>query len=45
MLMKKFDKQNKFKAVFNTDTGFYMRTGIIDNGRDTGVDPFMTVFP
>ena len=33
-------------AYFDTETGHYARTGIIDdNGKDTGVDPFMTNFP
>ena len=35
-----------FKSAFDTDTGFYLRTGILDeNGIDTGVDPFMASFP
>jgi len=42
----KHDKKNNFKAIFNPDTGFYMRSGVLDeNGKDTGVDPFMTDFP
>jgi len=41
-----FDKQFKFYSVFNMKTGFYMRTGILDeNGKDTGVDPFMGSYP
>lgn len=32
--------------MFNTHTGFYVRSGVIDDsGHDTGVDPFMTSFP
>ena len=46
MIIKKEDKKNKFISMFNTDTGFYMRTGVLDeNGLDTGVDPFMASFP
>ena len=46
MLIKKTDKKNKFVSMFNTDTGFYMRSGVLDeNGKDTGVDPFMASFP
>lgn len=46
MLFKKRDSKNKFFSMFNPETGFYMRTGIIDeNGKDTGVDPFMASFP
>lgn len=40
------DKKYKFYSVFDTGTGAYLRTGIIDeNGKDTGVDPFMGSFP
>lgn len=40
------DKQYHFKSAFDTETGAYMRTGILDElGRDTGVDPFMASFP
>ena len=46
MLLRKYDKKNRFVSVFNPDTGFYMRTGVFDDdGKDTGVDPFMTSFP
>lgn len=45
MLVKKYDEKNKFAAFFNPNTGFYVRTGILENGRDTGVDPFMASFP
>ena len=42
----KYDDKNRFRAMFNPDTGFYMRTGVLDDdGNDTGVDPFMTDFP
>lgn len=40
------DTKYHFKSAFDTDTGFYLRTGILDeNGIDTGVDPFMASFP
>ncbi|MBR2743355.1 MAG: SPASM domain-containing protein [Clostridia bacterium] len=40
------DKKYHFKSAFDTDTGAYIRTGVLDeNGRDTGVDPFMASFP
>lgn len=46
MLIKKFDRKNHFMSFFNPQTGFYMRTGVLDeNGKDTGVDPFMTSYP
>lgn len=45
-MIKKIDRKNRFMAMFNPDTGFYARSGIIDkDGKDTGVDPFMTAFP
>ena len=45
-MIKKIDKKNKFVSMFNPNTGFYVRSGVIDeNGKDTGVDPFMTSFP
>ena len=46
MLLKKRDTENKFYSLFNPETGFYMRTGILDeNGKDTGIDPFMASYP
>ena len=45
-MIRKYDKKNKFMSMFDPKTGFYARTGILDeNGKDTGVDPFMTSFP
>lgn len=45
-MIKKVDRKNRFVAMFNPTTGFYARSGVIDeNGHDTGVDPFMTAFP
>ena len=41
-----YDKLYNYRYFFDTKTGFYMRTGILDdNGNDTGVDPFMASFP
>ena len=41
-----WDKTYNYKYSFDTGTGFYMRTGVLDeNGRDTGRDPFMSSFP
>lgn len=46
MIRKVFDTKNKFISLFNTETGVYMRTGILDdNGKDTGIDPFMATMP
>lgn len=44
-LVKKVDKKHNFVAMFDTETGFYVRTGILKNGVDTGVDPFMASYP
>ena len=45
-MLLKCDKKNKFVSMFNPKTGFYMRTGIIgEDGKDTGVDPFMASYP
>lgn len=45
-MIKFVDKKHRFVELFNPNTGFYVRSGIIDeNGKDTGVDPFMRCFP
>lgn len=45
-MLRKIDKKNKFVSVFDQKTGFYARSGVFDeNGKDTGVDPFMTTYP
>ena len=46
MLRKVVDRPQRFVSVFDTESGFYMRSGVLDsNGVDTGVDPFMATFP
>lgn len=45
-MIKKLDRKNRFVSMFDSKTGFYARSGVIDeNGNDTGVDPFMTAYP
>ncbi len=40
------DKAYRYKYIFDTKTGGYVRTGILDeDGNDTGVDPFRGSFP
>ena len=40
------DKKYRFKSAFDTETGAYVRTGVLDeNCEDTGVDPFMASYP
>ena len=39
-------KKHHVKSAFDTETGANVRTGILDEqGRGTGVDPFMASFP
>ena len=46
MIYRIIDKKYRFYSIFDTKTGAYLRTGILDkNGKDTGVDPFMGSFP
>ena len=41
-----YDRKYNFKSAFDTKTGAYIRTGILDeNGKDTGIDPFMASYP
>ncbi len=36
------DTRYRFKSAFDTETGAYVRTGILDEqGHDTGIDPLM----
>lgn len=44
-MLRKVDKKNKFISIFDPNTGFYARSGIMENGKDTGVDPFMASYP
>lgn len=43
--MIKYDKKRSFKSIFDPATGFYLRTGILHKGGDTGIDPFMASYP
>jgi radical SAM protein with 4Fe4S-binding SPASM domain len=46
MIHRYTDPQYNFKEVFDDKTGFYLRTDILDeNGKETGVQPFMRSFP
>ncbi len=46
-----FDNRYQFQELFNPQTGFYLRTGILEKEKqsdryiDTGVDPFMRWMP
>lgn len=40
------DEKYHFVSAFDMQTGAYVRTGVLDdNGKDTGVDPFMASYP
>ena len=43
MIIKKTDKN--FYSIFNTETGFYVRSGVFVDGKETETDPFMASFP
>jgi len=43
--MIRLKKDRDFFSVFDDVSGVYMRTGIFENGKDTGKDPFMASFP
>ena len=46
MIHKIVDEKYHFITMFNPQTGFYIRTGIIDEqGWDSGIDPFQASFP
>jgi hypothetical protein len=46
MVIRQIDKKYRFISVFNTETGAYLRSGIVDeNGKETDKDPFMGSFP
>lgn len=44
-MRKRIDKANQFISLFDEKSGFYLRSGIIVNGKDSGKDPFMAEFP
>ncbi len=46
MQYKIVDKKYHFVSAFDTETGSYVRTGILDqDSNDTGIDPFMASYP
>ena len=46
MKYKIVDRKYHFISAFDTETGAYVRTGVLDEqGRDTGVDPFIASYP
>lgn len=45
MIRKIYHRKENFISGFHTETGKYFRTGILENGMDTGKEPFMADFP
>jgi len=45
MLTKYTDINNNFYELFDRNTGLYIRSGVLESGNDTGIDPFMRDFP
>ena len=41
----KMRRERDFVSFFDEATGRYFRTGVIEDGQDTGRDPFMASFP
>ncbi|MCD7894694.1 MAG: SPASM domain-containing protein [Erysipelotrichaceae bacterium] len=44
-MFQKYDKQYQYISYFDERTGFYIRSGILEDGKDTNIDPFMASFP
>ena len=44
-MRKIFDKARGYISLFDEDTGFYMRSGVFRDGKETAEDPFMAGFP
>lgn len=45
-ILRYFDKTFKFAEIFDTDSGFYLKTAVLDeNGKETAHEPFMRSFP
>jgi radical SAM protein with 4Fe4S-binding SPASM domain len=40
-----FDLKYNFREAFKPETGFMIRSGIYENGKETNTDPFMRSFP
>ncbi len=44
-MLQKYDNQYQYVSYFDERTGFYMRSGVLEDGKDTNIDPFMASFP
>ena len=43
--INRVDLKYSFTSKFNTKTGFYLRTDVIKNGKESGEEPFMASYP
>lgn len=43
--LNRVDLKYSFASKFNSKTGFYLRTNVIKNGKETEEEPFMASFP
>ena len=44
-MRRRADPVNGFISIFDEKTGFYYRSNVVEQGRDTGREPFMAQFP
>lgn len=44
-MKQRIDRKYNFISMFDEETGRYIRSGVLVNGRDSGTDPFMSSFP
>ena len=45
MKINTLDRKHKFTESFNTENGFYIRSGVFRDGKETEEDPFMRSYP
>lgn len=44
-MRRRYDAGGRFTSCFDEKTGMYIRSGVLEDGTDTGKDPFMSSFP
>jgi len=44
-MRKIIDRENHYISLFDENTGFYMRSGVFRDGKETSEEPFMSGFP
>lgn len=43
--VSRYDLKYNFTSTFNRKTGFYMRSNVIENKKETDIEPFMASYP